>query len=97
MAGKNWILAYYQEIKNERVTVGRWIRLVYEYIVKGLEDKAFFFDQRKANDAIEWIETHTFHTKGPKAPRPFLLETWQKAMISCMFGIVDKKWAQAIS
>ena len=90
MAGKNWILAYYQEIKNERVTVGRWIRLVYEYIVKGLEDKAFFFDQRKANDAIEWIETHTFHTKGPKAPRPFLLETWQKAMISCMFGIVDK-------
>lgn len=90
MAGKNWILAYYQEIKSERVLVGRWIQLLYEYIVKGLEENAFFFDQRKANDAIEWIETHTFHTKGPKAPGPFLLETWQKAMISCMFGIVDK-------
>ena len=65
MAGDNWIYTYYQGIKNGTYTVGRWIKLVYEYIVNGLESKAFFFDQKKANDAIEWIESHCFHTEGP--------------------------------
>ena len=69
--------------------MGQWIRLVYEYIVKGLDEKQFFFDQKKANDAIDWIETHTFHVEGPLAPGPFKLELWEKALVSCMFGIVD--------
>ena len=45
----------------------------------------------KANDAIEWIETHCFHTEGPIAPGPFKLELWQKALISAIFGIVDEE------
>lgn len=85
----NSIYAYYQQIKNGTVLVGQWIRLVYEYIVKGLDEKQFFFDQKKANDAIDWIETHTFHVEGPLAPGPFKLELWEKALVSCMFGIVD--------
>ena len=91
MAGDNWIYTYYQGIKNGTYTVGRWIRLVYEYIVNGLESKAFFFDQKKANDAIEWIESHCFHTEGPLAPNPLKLEVWQKAFLSAMYGLVDEK------
>lgn len=86
----NWIYKYYQQISNSSVTVGRWIQLLYAYIIKGLEDKLFFFDQKKANDAIEWIESHAFHTEGPLAPGPLILEDWQKAFLSCVYGIVDK-------
>ena len=86
----NWIYKYYQQISNNSVTVGRWIQLLYAYIIKGLEDKLFFFDQKKANDAIEWIESHAFHTEGPLAPGPLILEDWQKAFLSCVYGIVDK-------
>lgn len=87
---ENYIYAYYQRIKDGSVTVGKWIALVYEYIIKGLEEKAFFFDQKKANQAIEWIETHCFHTEGPIAPNPLKLELWQKAFFSAIHGLVDK-------
>ena len=85
----NCIYAYYQQIKDGSVTVGRWIRLVYEYLIDGLEKKQFFFDQKKANTAIDWAEQHWFHTEGHLAPGRINLELWQKAMLSAMFGIVD--------
>ena len=88
-AEENHIFAYYQKIKNGSVTVGRWVQLVYEYLVNGLEKKDFFFDQKKANQAISWIEAHCFHTEGPLAPNNLKLELWQKAFLSAMFGIVD--------
>ena len=89
MAEENAILTYYQRIKNGSVTVGRWVRLVYEYLVKGLENKSFFFDQKKANDAIGWIEEHCFHVEGAKAPGNLTLELWQKALVSAIYGITD--------
>lgn len=86
---KNYILEYYQQIKDESVTVGKWIALVYEHIVKGIESKTYYFDQKKANNAIEWIEQHCFHVEGPLAPGPLKLELWEKALISCIFGVCD--------
>ena len=85
----NYIYAYYQRIKDGSVIVGRWVRLIYEYLVDGLEKKEFFFDQKKANAAIDWIESHCFHVEGPLAPGPLKLELWQKAFISAIYGIVD--------
>lgn len=85
----NYIYAYYQKIKDGSIVVGAWVRKVYAYILQGLEEKAFFYDQKKAHAAIEWIEAHAFHTEGPLAPGPFILELWQKAFLSCVFGIVD--------
>ena len=86
----NYIYAYYQQIKDGSVVVGRWVRMIYEYLVDGLAKKEFFFDQKKANAAIDWIESHCFHVEGPLAPGPLKLELWQKALYSAMFGIVDK-------
>ena len=91
MAGDNWILAYYQGIKDGTYTVGKWISLIYERIIKDLEANRYYFDQKKANAAIDWIESHCFHTEGPKAEKFIELETWQKALISSMFGLVNKK------
>ena len=90
MDGDNFIYAYYQGIKNGSVTVGRWVQLLYEYLVTGLEAKEFFFDQERANAAIKWAETHWFHTEGHLAPGQIVLELWQKAFLSAVFGLVDK-------
>ena len=89
MGKDNYIYTYYQGIKNGTYVVGQWIELIYEYIVHGLEEKRFYFDQKKATDAIEWIEAHCFHTEGPLAPGNICLEVWQKAFISCIYGVVD--------
>lgn len=87
----NYILKYYQQINDGTVTVGKWIRLLYDFLVHGIEEKTFFFDQKKADAAIKWIESHCFHTSGPLAPGPFIMETWQKAIVSAIFGLVDEK------
>lgn len=86
----DWIRTYYQGIKNGTYITGQYIRLLYEYIIKGLQEKRFFFDVHKANNAIDWIQTHCFHTEGPLAPKNLELEVWQKAMLSAIFGIVDQ-------
>lgn len=87
--GINWIYAYYQGINDGTYLVGRWVRLLYEYLVAGLQEKRFFFDAKKASAAIEWKEAHCFHTEGPLAPRPLELEVWQKAKTAAIYGIVD--------
>lgn len=86
----NYILKYYQGIKDESIIVGSWIKLIYEYIVTGLNSGAFKFNKKKADAAIEWIEKHCRHTEGELAPGLMKLELWQKALISCVFGIVDE-------
>ena len=86
----NFILSYYQGLKDGSVVAGQYIHLLMEYLVTGLEQKSFFFDQKKANAAIEWIETHCFHTEGPLAPGPLKLELWQKAFLSAVYGICDE-------
>ena len=91
MAGNDYIAAYYQRIKNGNVRVGRWVRLAYEYIIHGLEKKLFALDLVEANTAVDWIESHCFHTEGPLAPSPFKMELWQKAFVSVIFGIKDLK------
>lgn len=84
---ENYIYAYYQQIQDGTVIVGRWIRLVFEYLIKGLENKEFFFDQKKANKAIKFIENFCHHCEGRSDL--LKLELWQKAIVSAIFGIVD--------
>ena len=89
-AAENWILRYYQAIEDGSVTVGHWIRLLYERIISDLENKVYFFDQKKANKAIRFFESFCHHSKGKLAPQLVKLEMWQKALISCIFGLVDE-------
>lgn len=88
MTNKNYIFEYYQQIQNGSVIVGRWVRLVMEYLVKGLQDKLFYYDNKKANKAIKFIENFCHHCEGRSDLMK--LELWQKAIVSAMFGIVDK-------
>ena len=86
----NEILAYYQAIQDGTVLVGRWIKLFYQYIVNGLEKGSFFFSPKKAKVAIKFIEAFCRHHEGQLAPQLIKLELWQRALISVLFGIMDK-------
>ena len=86
----NYILERYQRIKDGTDNEGKLIRQWYEYIIKGLEKKSFYFDQKKANKVIKYIENFCHHHEGELAPGLLKLEPWQKADLSIIFGIVDK-------
>jgi phage terminase large subunit-like protein len=86
----NEILAYYQAIQDGTVLVGRWVKLFYQYIVNGLEKSSFFFSPKKAKVAIKFIEAFCRHHEGELAPQLIKLELWQRALISVLFGIMDK-------
>ena len=90
MSADNWILTYYQQIKDGSVTVGEWIQRWYEIVVSGLQEKRWTFDQKKANAAINFIERYCHHHEGPLAPGLMTLETWQKAFLSVVFWIMDE-------
>ena len=86
----NYILTYYQQIRDGTVTVGRWVRVLYEFIIRGLEEKRFFYSPKKAAAAIRFIENFCHHHEGVLAPQLIRLELWQKALLSLIFGIVDE-------
>ena len=85
----NYIYEYYQAINDGTEIVGKWVRLWYEYLIKGLEEKAFFYNRKKANRALKFIEGFCRHHEGRLAPQHIKLELWQKAFVSVVFGILD--------
>ena len=56
----------------------------------GKEDK-YYFCEDSANKVITFIEKGLVHTKGELAKKPFLLEEWQKNLVSKLFGWKVKK------
>lgn len=86
----NYIYEYYQAMWNGSVTVGHWIRALYDKIMQGLEDGTYHFNQKKANNAIRFVEKYVRHNKGKLGGQLLTLELWQKAALSCIYGIVDE-------
>lgn len=84
----DFILDYYQKIKNGTETAGQWILLLFEYVVEGLQKKLFFYDSKKANRAVKFVENYCHHSKGRNDL--LKLELWQKAIVATIFGVVDK-------
>lgn len=86
----NYIYAYYQAIHNGSVTVGFFIRALYGIIVAGFESGIYCFDQKKANNAIKFVEKYVRHNKGKLGGQTLKLQLWQKAALSCIYGVVDE-------
>ena len=84
----NWIFKYHEAIKKKEVIVGVWVRLCFEILTTGLLNGVWEFNEKKANKAIKFIENFCHHSEG----RSDLLhlELWQKAIVSAIFGIMDK-------
>ena len=87
LANKNYIYEYRDAIKAGRVTVGRYIELIFDILILGIEEKKWFYNDKKAQKAIKFIENFCHHSEGRSDL--LKLELWQKAIVSAIFGIVD--------
>ena len=85
----NYIFQYWEAIQNGTVTVGKWIRTIYKILVDGLKSGKWDYDEGKAEKAIKFIENFCHHSEGRNDL--LKLELWQKAIVSAIFGIMDKK------
>lgn len=88
MINNNYIYEYYLKIKSGEITVGKYIHSIYSIIVSKLENSEYFFNSKKANMAVRFIETFCHHCEGREDL--LTLELWQKAIISTIFGVVDE-------
>lgn len=61
--------------------------MMYQHIIDGLENGLFRLDLKKAGRAIKFIENFCHHSEGSDGL--LVLELWQKAFVSVIFGIVD--------
>lgn len=84
----NYIFEYYDKITNGQIIAGKWIKKIYRILVDGIKSGDWDFDAKKANKAIQFIENFCHHSKGRNDL--FILELWQKAIVSSIFGILDK-------
>ena len=84
----NYIQEYHHKIQSGEIIVGKWIKILYEKVTAGLRDGLFYFDSKKANRAIDFVENFCHHCEGRNDL--IKLELWQKATLCLMFGIVDE-------
>ena len=103
----NYIKEYYKKIKTGAIVAPKKVKIVYERLVNDIdnpkvveiynektektETHKYIYDNNRAIEAIEFIETFCKHSKGKIAGQPFILELWQKAFVSAIFGFIDNK------
>lgn len=88
---KNYIEQYFEAIHRGKCIVSKRVRRQYETLAEEIRHpkEGFVFDRRKAERPIQFIEKFCKHSKGEWAGRPVVLELFQKAFISALFGFVD--------
>lgn len=89
MPYKSYIHEYYAKITSGEIIAGKWILLIYKILVEGIAKHEYFYDDKRANKAIKFIENFCHHSKGRNDL--ITLELWQKAIICAIFGIVDEQ------
>ena len=87
------IVEYHNKLQSGEIITSYKVKRTYQHIVEDIinnEQSQWEYDLDKAQHAIDFIEVFTKHSKGSMGGQPFILELWQKALVSAMFGIVDK-------
>ncbi len=90
----NPIIEYYNLIESGKEVVSKKVAKVYKYLyelVTGKIKSKYYYNEIRANHAIDFIERYCKHSKGRWANKPVILELWQKAFIGAVFGIIDKE------
>ena len=73
------------------IIAGEKIKKIYSKLVSELDDSSlpFYFDEKKADRPIEFIETFCKQAEG-KMGEPIKLELFQKAFIQAIFGFLNR-------
>jgi len=90
----NPITEYFKQIKSGKIIACKKVTKIYQYLVDVIEgnlETDYIYDELRAQHAIDFIEKYCKHSKGEWANKPVKLELWQKAFISAIFGIINKK------
>lgn len=88
----NYIEAYYRQIKSGDIVASKRITKQYEKLIDDMYNHPqYIYDHAKAERPIKFIETFCRHSKGELAGKPLILDLFQKAYISALFGFVDKE------
>jgi phage terminase large subunit-like protein len=82
----NYLVEYYNEIKNGNIIVGEELKTELESLIQDLENPRYHFDEKPGNLRIDFIETFCKHTKSPFNGMPFKLELWEKALLQTAYG-----------
>lgn len=87
----NPIAEYWKAIENGTEVVSLKIRKTYEKLYRDTLDDAgeYYYNSKRANHAIEFVENFCRHSKGKMGGKPVRLELWEKALIASVFGFVD--------
>lgn len=85
----NPIYEYYQAIRDGSITAPYRVIQWYEIVVRGLEEKRWLYSPKRAAKAIRFIENFCHHHEGAMAPNLIVLELWQRAFLSVVFGVLD--------
>ena len=87
-----YIREYYRQIEAGEAVVSDKVRRVYKELVRLLDDDSgeWTFDERRAQHPITFVEKYCKHSKGKLGGRPFVLELWQKALVSALFGFISR-------
>ncbi|PTI85796.1 terminase large subunit [Staphylococcus simulans] len=88
----NYIEEYYRQIKSREIVASKRITKQYEKLIDDMYNHPqYIYDHAKAERPIKFIETFCRHSKGELAGKPLILDLFQKAYISALFGFVDKE------
>ena len=88
----NYIEQYYQEMVNGNITVSNRVKKQYKNLVEDMNNHPkYIYDDAKAQRPIKFIESFCKHSKGELAGKPLVLDLFQRAYISALFGFVDKE------
>ena len=87
----NYILKYYNEIKNKKIVVSKKIEIIYKRLAADVKNKKgkYKFDIDRASRPIFFIESFCKQSKG-ETGKPIKLRLFQKAAIQAIFGFIDK-------
>lgn len=86
----NPVREYWEQIQTDIVPTK--IFKVYKELVRIMDDESseWEYDEDRGEHAVLFIERYCKHSKGAMGGKPFILEPWQKAMISAAFGFIHK-------
>ena len=91
----NYIFQYYDAITRiaagEKVegvrAAGQFVHAIFRILTEGIQSGKYVFDAKKAKRAIKFVENFCHHSEG--RADLLILELWQKAVTSAIFGIMD--------
>lgn len=87
------ITEYWNEFKDNggSIVVDKKIFATYRHLLQNMGNNAlmFYYSNRRANHAMEFIENYCRHSKGKMGGKHIKLELWEKAMVAAIFGFID--------